>query len=105
MTDYGDSARFLKQEGWTLVDRDGGRERWVGYYTNGTTRMAGGLLRTASGRRKFYVKHPTQRFYKNAENGKCQLKDAQAVEGAYLIHWSRAPKAWIDGLRRIESMM
>lgn len=105
MTDYGDSAQFLRREGWTLVDRDGGREMWVGYYQIDGIKMAGGLLRTASGRRKFFVRDPTPTFTKNAENGRCQLKDAQVVEGAYRVHWRREPNAWIDGLRRIESMM
>lgn len=103
--DPGDTRAFLRREGWTLVDEKGGRERWVGYYQKGDVYMAGGLIRTAGGRRKFFVRNPTRRFWKNAHNGRCQMEDAKVVENAYRLHWNRKPDAWVDGLRRIEQMI
>lgn len=103
--DPGNTRSFLRSEGWVLLDESGSRTRWKGYYQNGDVYMKGGLIETASGRQKYYVKEPTRQFYRRAHSGRCQLKEANLVEDAYLIHWNRRPQAWADGIRRIEAMM
>lgn len=103
--DPGDSRRFLRKEGWKLVDESNHRERWVGYYENGDRKMKGGIVRKASGKRKFYVKEPTRRFWDNAHSGGCMLKPSNMVENAYRVHFEVPPDAAVDGIKRIEQMM
>lgn len=103
--DPGDTDAFLRREGWKLLDETGGRKRWVGYYQNGDRTMPGGLVETASGERRYYVRNPTRRFWENAHNGRCQLEESDLVEDAYRLHWNEKPDAWVDGLRRVEQMM
>lgn len=103
--DPGDSRRFLRKEGWKLVDESKYRERWVGYYENGDTKMKGGIVRKASGTRNFYVKAPTRRFWKNAHSGGCFLKPSNTVDNAYEVHFEVTPDAAVDGIRKIEKLL
>lgn len=103
--DPGDTRAFLRSEGWELVKEENGRERWVGWYEDGDESMLGALVETASGERRYYVRKPTYRFWENAHNGRCQLEESNLVEDAYRLHWNENPDAWVDGIRRIESMM
>lgn len=95
----------LEEHGWTLVSTD--PDRYVGYYRSGGRTMEGGLRRTASGRRQFYVKQLTRRFWKNAHNGQCTLKRSDIVEGAFEVHFveDREPDTFLDGIREIERLM
>ena len=103
--DPGDTRQFLQRDGWELIDETGGRCRWVGYYEGNGRQMPGGLIHTAAGKRKFYVKNPTHRFWTNSHEGGCFLKPSNTVKNAYQVHFTVQPDAWVDGIRRIEAML
>lgn len=103
--DPGDTRRFLIREGWRLVDEEKGREYWVGYYQNGDRSLEGGIMLTASGKRRYFVKDPHDAFIQACHDGGCLPTRSNLVRGAYEVHFSRKPDAIVDGICRIEDMM
>lgn len=98
-----DTAMYLEQRGWEQVHDD--PERWVGRYEANGRSMPGGIERTASGLRRFYVQDPPSQFVKQAEAGNCLFPRPELLENAYQVHFQQPPDSFGDGIDRIEELL
>lgn len=106
-TDPKDTPVYLQRNGWTTVDMDLPGTIWYGEYEGESESMIGVLRRTPGGRRKFYVRDPTEAFVSAAHDGSC-LSTARDdlterfgdVSG---IHFDETPDTFGDGIELIES--
>ncbi|MDS0476809.1 hypothetical protein [Natrinema sp. 1APR25-10V2] len=98
-----DMPYYLAQRGWKQVSDK--PERYIGQYQTGGKSMDGGLQRTASGRRKFYVHDPPRTFVRRARRGRCLADRPHLADNVYEVHFDAAPDSFGDGIDHIEAML